>query len=152
MRRSQNHLRQSFSFNLLRRESGMTLIEILIVMVILGGIMSVLGTTIFTNARKANVRQARIQLEELSKALEVFHTDCGFYPTGDLGLKALLEAPADCKNWGPEPYIKPNMMKDPWKNEFVYEATGSSFVVKSLGADKKEGGSGYDADISTADQ
>jgi general secretion pathway protein G len=135
----------------LRSQAGMTLIEILIVLVIIGGLMTVLGQNVIAGKEKASVREARIQLSELSKQLEMYSTDCKSYPSTEQGLHALLEAPADCKTWGPEPYVKPNMLKDPWGGDIVYERDGGSYNLKSLGRDKKEGGTGYDADISTKD-
>jgi general secretion pathway protein G len=135
------------SERLLRNEKGMTLIEIMIVLLIIGTLLSVLGQNIMSRYGTSQVRQAKIQMGELGKALDMFYTDCGFYPPD---LNALVTAPADCKNWGPEPYLK-KLQKDPWNNDFTYETKGSSYVLKSMGKDRKEGGSGNDADISSED-
>ena len=139
------------AFSRLRNQVGMTLIEIMVVLVIIGGLMTVLGQNVIQGKNRSAVRQARIQIGELSKQLEAYEMDCKSYPTTEQGLHALLEAPPDCKTWGPEPYAKPNLLKDPWGTEFVYERDGGSFTLKSLGRDKKEGGTGYDADLSSKD-
>ncbi|MBX9765861.1 MAG: type II secretion system major pseudopilin GspG [Bdellovibrionales bacterium] len=136
-----------FQHSRLRNQKGLTLIEIMIVLIIVGGLMATLGSTVMSNFRKAKIKQARLQMGEVAKALEIYSGDCKQYPTSDEGLAALTEAPASCKSWGPDPYLKKNVLKDPWNNEFVYELNGSSFALKSLGKDKKEGGSGEDADI-----
>ncbi len=98
---------------------------------------------------KANRQQAIIQIKEIGKQLDMFYADCGFYPSTDQGLKALVEASGDCQNWGPEPYMK-NVPKDPWKTEYIYEQKSrSSYILMSLGADGQEGGKGNDEDISS---
>jgi general secretion pathway protein G len=62
----------------------------------------------------------------------------------------LITADASCSNWGPEPYTK-KLPKDAWQREFQYSAEGAGFVIKSLGADGKEGGDGNSKDISSED-
>jgi len=137
---------------MLRNEKGMNLIEIMIVMVIIGGLLSVIGTTVFNALDRSRMSTARIQISEISKALEMYSTDCKSYPSNDVGLQALLQAPADCKNWGPGQYLKKNVLTDPWNREFLYENTGQKYIIKSLGKDGKEGGEGVNADISSEDE
>ena len=81
----------------------------------------------------------------------MYFTDCGHYPDTNQGFAALAPGgEAGCSNWGPDPYIN-KIPKDPWGNTFSYYLEGSNYVIISYGADKKEGGSGYDADISSND-
>lgn len=129
-------------------EKGMTLLEIMVVLVILGGLATVLIGQVMNRLGSANIRQAKIQIGEYVKNLDMYYTDCGVYPTTEEGLQALVEKPASCPNWGPEPYIK-RVNPDPWRNDFVYESNGSEFVLKSLGKDRREGGTGENADISS---
>lgn len=136
---------------MLRNQKGMTLVEIMIVVAIIGGLMAVLGQTVFSRFSKAKVQEAKIRIREITKSLELYATDCGSFPGTDAGLNALLSDPGDCDNWGPEPYVKKNMLKDPWNNEIIYEKDGSNFRLLSFGADGKEGGSGNDQDISSDD-
>lgn len=132
---------------MIRNNKGMTLLEIMIVLVILGGLIAILGNQVTKQLAKARVKEARIQISEIGKALDMFMTDCGSYPE-ELG--ALIEAPESCTNWGPDPYIK-KMPKDPWGKDFIYEINGGNYVLVSFGADGREGGSGNDADISSED-
>ena len=125
---------------------GMTLVEIMIVLVIVGGLMAVLVTQIVDKLGNAQVKQTKIAMGEVGKALDMFYADCGTYPKED-GLKALQAAPSYCKNWGPEPYMK-NIPPDGWTNDFTYEGKGSSYVLRSLGADGSEGGEGKNKDLS----
>ncbi len=126
----------------LNNQKGMTLIEIMIVMVILGGLMATLGSKVMTQFKKSKISQAKITMAELSKALDTYYADCGSYPEE---LSALQTAPSDCSNWGPVPYAKD--VKDPWKNDFVYENSGGSYKIISLGEDGEEGGDKFDKDI-----
>ena len=134
----------------LRSQVGMTLIEIMIVIAIIAGLMAVLGSSASTFLKKSKVENAKIQIKEISKQLEAYNLSCNSYPTTDQGLKALVANPGAeaCPNWGPEPYYKKEP-RDPWNNGFVYESDGAKYVLKSLGANKKEGGDGYDKDISS---
>jgi general secretion pathway protein G len=132
----------------LRDQKGMTLIEIMIVLAILGGLIVILAGQVTGQLKKARMKQARIQIAEVGKALDTYYTDCGQYPSTEEGLAALVTAPSTCSNWGPDPYIK-KVNKDPWGAEFVYESTGSNYVLRSLGSDRREGGTGDAQDISS---
>lgn len=132
---------------ILKTRKGMTLIEIMIVLAILGSLIAVLATQVTKQLAKSKVKEATIAMGELSKAIEMFYTDCGFYPKD---LNSLITEDPECSSWGPEPYVKnEKRLKDPWKNDFVYEPSGSSYTLKSLGADKAEGGTGNNKDISS---
>lgn len=140
-----------FSKNLLKNSSGMTLLEIMIVLAILGGLIGILATQVTKQLAKARVKEAKIQMSELHKALDMFYTDCGFYPSAEQGLQALVEAPGDCNSWGPDPYIK-NVQKDPWQNDFLYERGENGYpILITFGEDRREGGTGYNADITSDD-
>lgn len=133
-----------------RNQAGMTLIEIMIVIAIIGTLMAVVGQKFMNASKNANVKLTKTQIKQLESKLDQYYTDCGSYPTTDQGLMALLENPgADaCSNWGPNPYInKKDELVDPFKNQLVYESDGATYKIISYGADKKEGGSGADADI-----
>jgi general secretion pathway protein G len=132
----------------LRNEKGMTLIEIMIVMAILGGLIAILAGQVMGRMKKAKIQQAKIQIAEYGKSLDMYFTDCNQYPTTDEGLNALVTAPSSCSNWGPDPYLK-KVSKDPWGGEYVYEFTGNSYVLKALGSDRREGGTGDAADVSS---
>src|SRR5687768_11184810 len=115
---------------MIRNNKGMTLLEIMIVLVILGGLIAILATQVQGRLKKAKVRQAQIQIAEYGKALDMYFTDCNNYPTTEEGLEALVTAPSSCSNWGPDPYIR-KVNKDPWGGDFVYESAGSNYVLRS---------------------
>lgn len=129
---------------------GMTLLEIMIVLVILGGLIGVLATQVTSRLGKARVQEAKIQMSEIHKALDMYYTDCGSYPTAEQGLGALVEAQSSCSNWGPDPYLK-NMPKDPWGSPFTYEVKDGRPFLITLGEGGREGGTGLNADITSDD-
>ena len=132
----------------LRSQSGMTLIEILIVLAIVAGMGTLLFQGVFKNFFKSQVQETKIIMGKVSQALQLYYVDCGSYPSSLDGL--IDNAGSECKSWGPDPYLD-KYPTDAWKSDIIYEAGGSSYTLKSLGADKKEGGSGSDADISSED-
>ncbi len=135
----------------LAKQKGMTLIEILVVLGILGTIITVLAPRIFGNRQKANVKVVKLQMSKLSASLEEFYSDCDQYPES---LDQLLTAPGSdvCESWGPTSYVKSEKeLKDPWKTPYVYTNDGGSYTILSYGKDKQPDGEGFDADISSED-
>jgi general secretion pathway protein G len=136
---------------IIRNQRGMTLLEIMIVVAILGSLAAILGTRVVGAQKKAKVKQAKIQISEISKSLDMYYTDCGHYPSSEQGLAALAPGgESSCTNWGPEPYIK-KIQPDPWGTPFVYIFDNGNYTLISYGEDKKEGGTGYNADVTSND-
>lgn len=142
----------SSALPLLRNERGMTLIEIMIVIAILAGLMAVLGTNVMKSLKESKVSNTKIKMKQIQQALDHYNLNCGTYPTTEQGLKALLQDPGKevCPNWG-EAYLKESKEpKDMWNHTFVYESNGQQMTLKSLGADGREGGESYNADLDLA--
>lgn len=135
------------SLKTLRNSRGMTLIEILIVMAIIGTLMAVLLPNLMSRLDKSKVNSTKIAISQMVNALNLYYTDCGKYPSS---LDGLAKADADCSNWGPEPYMKKNL-KDGWNRDFTYSIEGNAYVIKSFGKDGREGGEGFDKDITQDD-
>ena len=129
--------------------SGFTLIEILIVVVILGILGAVVVPNILSRPDTARVQAAQTDLRALSQTLEIYRLDNFQYPSSEQGLESLVDRPSgfpEPKNWNPEGYLK-KLPTDPWGSPYLYEKTGSSYSLISLGADGQEGGEGFNADI-----
>lgn len=126
---------------------GMTLIEIMIVLAIIGSISALLLPRLTGAMDKSKVKEARIQMGQIMQALSMYYTDCGKYPAS---LENLVTADANCSNWGPEAYMK-KMPKDPWQHDFAYELHGSEYSLTCFGKDGREGGAGFDKDITLED-
>jgi general secretion pathway protein G len=132
-----------------KRMRGFTLVELLVVLAILGLLVGLVGPRVMKTLGTSKTKTARIQVEELSGALDIYRLELGRYPTTSEGLQALVEKPGDMENWS-GPYLKkPYVPKDPWGFEFEYQSPGEhgSFDIWSLGADNREGGDGEDQDI-----
>jgi general secretion pathway protein G len=136
----------------MHRQSGFTLLELLVVMVIIGLLVGYVGPRYFSQVGKSEVKAARAQINALEKALDMYRLDTGHYPSGELGLKALIEQPADETRWT-GPYLSKGIPPDPWGNPYLYRipGTNSEYDLYSYGKDGKAGGSGEAADISSHD-
>jgi len=131
-------------------EAGFTLTEMLIVIALIGGIMTLVGGNIIGKFNAAKVDSTKIQMKQLGVILDDFNRVCGFYPTTDQGLDALIKAPSgrECKNYDPAGFVKGGKLpKDAWGNDFLYQSDGGKYKVISLGADNKPGGDGNNKDI-----
>jgi general secretion pathway protein G len=132
-------------------EAGFTLMEVLVTMVIILLLASIVGPKVIGQLGASKSKAAKIQIESLASAMELFRLDVGRYPTTAEGLRALVQAPSGNGPWS-GPYLsKRDVPVDPWGNAFKYASPGSSgnaFDIISLGADNQPGGSGENADVS----
>lgn len=132
-----------------RQQQGLTLIEILVVVAILGLLAALVVPNVIGRGEQARVDMAKANMQGIANALDMYRMDNGRYPTTEQGLEALVREPADARNWNPDGYLS-EVPTDPWGNEFVYISPGRDgpFDLYSLGADGREGGDGHDAEIS----
>jgi len=135
-----------------RAQSGFTLIEMMVVIVILGVLAGLVVPRFIDQPDKAKVVKAKAQIESLGMALKQYKLDNGVYPTTEQGLKALKEKPSMGRvpqNYPQRGYLDGPLPKDPWNNEFLYISPGehNDFEIISLGADGQAGGEGPNADI-----
>jgi general secretion pathway protein G len=131
------------------RQSGFTLLELLVVVAIIGLLAAYVGPRYFSQMSKSERNAARAQIEAFSRALGAFRLDVGRFPTNDEGLNALLVAPPDAQNWA-GPYLQKKVPNDPWGRPYVYRMVEDDDDVElvSYGKDRQPGGSGDAADIS----
>lgn len=132
-----------------RKDQGFTLMELLVVLLVLGLLASIAVPQVVKYLGRAKADTAQLQIEALSANLDFYKIDVGRYPGEEEGLKALVEKPSNAEKWF-GPYIKKaSSLIDPWGEPYVYKFPGEhgAFDLKSLGADKKEGGEGEDADV-----
>lgn len=129
-------------------QSGFTLLELLVVMVIIGLLAGYVGPRFFSQIGKSEVKAARAQIDALEKALDQFRLDNGRYPTTEEGLKALVERPSTTSKWS-GPYLKKAVPLDPWERPYIYKAPGEhgEYDLSSLGKDGQAGGTEEAADI-----
>lgn len=137
-------------------QAGMSIIEILIALTLLGLAGTFVVGQVYENLKEGEVKSAKIQIKSLGDRLKEFRRDCGFYPTSDQGLEALITKPdgglRECKRYAPNGYIDGGKVpQDPWGADFIYESDGKAYTIISYGNDNAEGGEGSDADISSKD-
>lgn len=140
-------------------QTGFTLIEVLVVVVIMGLLIGMIGPSLLGQVDKARVTTARADLSSIAQALDMYKLDNHFYPTTDQGIEALVSKPTSSpipKGWNSQGYIKGKAVPvDPWGGEYVYYRPGDDslpYELMSMGADAREGGEDYAADISSWDQ
>lgn len=134
-------------------QGGFTLIEILVVVMILGLLISLAAPRLIGRTDDAKVVKCRADISAIEQALNLYKLDNGGYPGSDQGLEALVEEPSGGdapRNWREGGYME-RVPLDPWDGPYLYAADGRSYVLRSLGADGKEGGESYDADIDSRD-
>jgi general secretion pathway protein G len=129
--------------------SGMTLIEILVVLVLIGVVLGIVGGNFIGKGEKAKADAAKIEIGQISQTLDLYKLEIGRYPTTQEGMQALITAPAGVNNWNGPYWKKSTVPKDPWGNEYKYlsPAQSAPYEITSLGADGKEGGEGPNKDI-----
>jgi general secretion pathway protein G len=135
------------------RQRGFTLIEILVVVMILGLLISLAAPRIMGRTDEARVVKAKADIRALEQGLNLYRLDSGSYPTTEQGLNALVEEPRTGeppRNWRPDGYME-RVPLDPWNHEFLYASDGKTYTLRSLGADGQEGGEGIDADLDARD-
>ena len=128
--------------------AGFSLIELLIVIVILGGLVAVVAPGLMDSADQAKRDTVCLKMYDLGKRLDMFKLDNGVYPDTEEGFEALLSNPDAEKypNYRATPYLK-KMPKDTWKTPFIYVKTADGFELISFAADRKEGGEEENKDI-----
>ncbi|MGZ3459323.1 MAG: type II secretion system major pseudopilin GspG, partial [Archangium sp.] len=119
---------------------GMTLIEIMVVITILGLIMAAVGVAVIPRLDEARRDRARMDIHSIHNALKLYYAKKGHFPDTATGLRALVELRA-----------LETLPKDPWEHEYAYVNEGGKPLVTSYGADGVSGGEGSDADLSSLD-
>lgn len=132
---------------------GISLIEILIVVAIIGILAAAVVPNLMSRPDEARVVAAKQDLSALSQALALYRMDNLSYPTQEQGLQALVSKPVMDPipgNWKPGGYLR-RLPQDPWGGDYLYLVSpdGQDVEIQTLGADRRKGGEGFAADLST---
>ena len=134
---------------------GFTLLEMLVVVLIIGLLVTIVVVNVAHRPDEARVKTAKAQIAQFSQALDMYNLDNSHYPSSQQGLDALVEEPSgfpEPRAWGPKPYLRGKLPLDPWGGEYEYELRDDgTFEIISLGADGEKGGNETAADISSDD-
>ena len=131
-----------------RCQSGFTLLELLVVMVIIGLLVGYVGPKYFAQIGKSEIKATRAQIDSLEKSLDQYRLDTGHYPSSEQGLPALMVKPVSESRWA-GPYLKKNIPLDPWGAAYQYKSPGEhgEYDLSSFGKDGQPGGVDEMADI-----
>jgi general secretion pathway protein G len=135
------------------RRAGFTLIELMVVLVILGILAVSVAPRILNRPGEARQLKAKMTIETLQTALDLYKIDVGSYPTTAQGLEALVikpESGAGVDRWREGGYLqKEKVPKDPWGNEYIYLCPGvqRECDIVSYGGDGASGGEGENEDV-----
>ena len=136
---------------------GFTLVEILVVLAIISLLAGVVVVNVAPNLNLGNQGKAKAQIQTFATALQTYRVAHGRYPTQDQGLDALVQCPTlppVPQNYPEGGYLASRTLPlDPWGNPYLYLVPGRQnepFEIFTYGADGEPGGTGADADISSA--
>lgn len=133
-----------------RIDSGFTLIEIMVVIVILGILAAAIAPNIINRVEEARRTTAKTDIRTIESALKMYRMDNSRYPTTEQGLEALVTPPpgTNLPNYPAEGYLE-RLSQDPWNNPYMYLSPGQNGTIDvfSYGADGLPGGEENDTDI-----
>lgn len=116
--------------------SGFTLIEVLLVVVIIGILVAVVMPKLSGRGREAEISAAKSSIANISLALDLYEVDNGTYPGS---LQSLITKGSEL-NWR-GPYLRSKEIpSDPWRNAYIYSVTDNGYEIKSLGPSGSAGG------------
>ena len=132
-----------------RADGGFTLLEMLVVLAIMGLLAAIIAPQVLKYLGTSRTQTAKVQIQNVVAALELYRLDVGRYPTQQEGLNSIIAAPSTAVGWN-GPYLqKPSALMDPWGQPYLYRNPGKhgEIDVYSLGSDKAEGGTGEATDV-----
>jgi general secretion pathway protein G len=131
------------------RQAGVTLIEMLVVLMIIGLFAALVAPRMFKKSDAARVTAAHAQINSFMTALGAYKLDTGTFPTTEQGLQALRDRPAGLTQWD-GPYLPQEIPVDPWARPYVYKFPGEHGDepdIISYGADGQPGGEALNSDV-----
>ena len=130
-------------------QSGISLLEILVVLAIIALIVGLAAPRLMANFGRANAQAAEVQMNNIKGALQLFYIDTKRYPSEAEGLTALIEQPKGARGWK-GPYVDTQEdLTDPWGRIYLYRNPGREkpFDLYTNGRDGHPGGTSEDRDI-----
>ena len=125
------------------KQKGFTLLEIMVVIMIIGGMAALIVPNLIGNKGKADVQKVKSDITALENALGMYNVDNSVYPSTDQGLEALVSKPEGSpapRNYREDGYIR-RLPQDPWGNDYILNSPGENgkIDVLSAGLDGEEG-------------
>ncbi len=129
------------------RRRGMTLVEILAVVVILGLVAGIAVVSFSGTFNAAQHEIVKPMMAKIAQSVEAYYMKHGAYPTSAEGLNALTAASPESSY-----YLSQDLVNDPWNRAFQYMSPGTEghpYEIMTFGRDGAPGGDGPDADLSS---
>lgn len=122
-----------------RRNSGFTLLELLLVMAILVVLAGLSTVAVINLQRGAYQKTALVEIETMEKACKMYKLNAGSYPAT---LDDLYTNPTGMSRaqWG-GPYLDKPISNDPWQSPYSYtkDELNDRVTITSPGPDKQTG-------------
>lgn len=139
----------------MKKQHGFSLVEILVVLVILGLLVSVVAPTVLNQADDARIKKVYADFANIETSLKLYRLDNFVYPSSEQGLEALVVASTldpEPRNFKQGGYLE-RLPLDPWGRPYLYLSPGENGEVDlySYGADGISGGEGQNADLGNWD-
>lgn len=134
----------------LNHSRGVTLVELMVLSAIFAILITMVAQNIFGINNESRVIEVNQNLRSIEGALSVYRKELGDYPSNEEGLSVLIKAQST-PDWK-GPYLRADLLSDPWNRPYYYERTPSHYRLYTLGADGKEGGTHLNEDISLTRQ
>jgi general secretion pathway protein G len=137
--------------------AGFTLVEIMVVILIITILAGLVAVNVMHAPGESRVAAAKLQINQIQTALDLYKMANSRYPTQEQGLEALVRKPTRepiPASFPDDGYLKSHTLpKDPWGHDYVYLCPGSAgepCEIISYGSDGEEGGTGEAADLSSS--
>lgn len=137
-------LRKRMKLNAIKKiltesQKGFSLVEILVALTLLGIAGTFVAGKIFEQLEQGQKQSAAIQINGFKSQLQEFRRRCGFYPSTEQGLDALISKPVggrDCKRYPPEGFVDGGLIPDdPWDMPYEYQFENNKPNIISSGPD-----------------
>jgi len=142
----------------MNRKSAFSLVEVLVALVIIAIMGSVVALNLAGTTDEAKIQSTQAEIDTLATAVTLFQAQQGFLPTQRQGLTVLVRPPVReplAPRYPQGGYLQSSEVPtDAWENPYIYLTPGRDgqpYEIISYGADGIEGGTGPDADLSSAD-
>jgi general secretion pathway protein G len=130
-------------------DAGFTLLELLVVLAIMGMLAAIIGPQIMRYLGSSRSQTAKVQIQNIAAALELYRLDVGRYPSTEEGLQSLIKPPASQTAWN-GPYLQqPTALMDPWGKAYQYRIPGreTEADIYTYGSDGTQGGTKEAKDV-----
>jgi general secretion pathway protein G len=132
-----------------KSDAGFTLLELLVVLAIMGMLAAIIGPQVVRYLGSSRSQTAKVQIQNISAALELYRLDVGRYPSAEEGLAALVKPPASQTAWN-GPYMQQaTALVDPWGKAYQYRMPGKETEadIYTYGSDGAQGGTKEAKDV-----